>query len=119
MIKIGDFRFVSGTTGRDEITGIGGEVVLGGRNRDRLTGYSSISNDGAWRIPSILSGGRARDLYFPQQGSFTIIADAGAGRDAIIAPFMNTNNISFMRINQRDILATDGINYSHNRPARN
>jgi hypothetical protein len=107
-ISIGSFQTVLGTSKKDRITGLGGQVVFTGKGKDLLTGLSAISADGEWTIPSILSGGADNDTYNISQGGFTIVIDAGGGRDTVIASSMNINNVEFYRINQRDIWATDG-----------
>jgi len=106
--NIGSLALRAGTKGKDRITGLGGEVVFTGANNDILTGFSKMSNDGNWRVPSLLSGGLGNDQYIISQGSFAVIADAGGGTDIVSAPSININNVEFIRVNQRDIYATDG-----------
>ena len=105
---IGTLAVRAGTRGVDRITGQGGEIVYGGDNNDILTGFSKISDNGEWIIPSFLSGGLANDQYNVTQGAFVVVMDAGGGIDTVSAPSMNINNIEFFRVNQRDIYATDG-----------
>jgi len=106
--NIGSLALRVGTKGIDRITVLGGEVVFAGAQNDILTGFSKMSNDGNWRVPSLLSGGLGNDQYFVSPGAFVVIADAGGGTDTVTAPSMDINYISFIRVNQRDIYATDG-----------
>lgn len=107
-IKIGSTRSVWGTGKRDALTGFSGDAVFAGAGNDNLTGFSSVSSDGIWMIPSLLSGGTGNDKYTLRQGTYAIVGDAGGGNDTVVAQSMDLRNISFMRINQRDIFATDG-----------
>jgi len=106
--NIGSVSPRAGTRAIDKMTGLGGEGVFAGAQNDILTGFSKISNDGNWKIPSFLLGGLGNDQYIISQGAFVVIADAGGGIDLVSAPSMNLNSTEFIRINQRDIYATDG-----------
>jgi len=106
--SIGTLAVRAGTRGVDKITGLGGEVVFAGAQNDTLTGFSKMSNDGKWIMPSLLSGGLGNDQYIVSPGVFVVIADGGGGTDTVNAQSMNINNVGFIRVNQRDIYATDG-----------
>ncbi len=106
--KIGDYKVVAGSRKRDRLTGIGPQVVYGGGGNDRLTGFNTVIKNGQVLVPPMLSGGRGDDRYDLRRGTYTIIADAGGGKDFVNAKAMNFKQTEFIRINQRDIYASDG-----------
>jgi hypothetical protein len=108
FIRVGDYKVVAGSRKRDKLTGIGPQVVYGGGDNDRLTGFNTVIKNGQVIVPPILSGGSGDDRYDIRRGTFTVIADAGGGRDFVNAKSMDFRQIGFIRINQRDIYASDG-----------
>jgi hypothetical protein len=108
FIKIGDYKVVAGTRKRDRLTGVGPQVVYGGGGDDRLTGFNTVIKNGQVLVPPLLSGGQGDDRYDLRRGTYTSILDAGGGKDFVNAKAMNFKKTEFIRINQRDIYASDG-----------
>lgn len=106
-LPIGTYEIVGGTRRRDSLSGYGAQAVFGGLGNDRLTGYPATSNDGQWQIPPLLVGGAGNDRYDVITGAWNIIADLGGGKD-LVSTSMNIQATSFLIVNGRDVLATDG-----------
>jgi len=106
-LPIGTYEIVAGTSGNDNLTGIGGQAVFAGGGNDQLTGNSVTTTDGYWQVSPLLSGGAGDDTYTIRNGTWNYIADLNGGKD-LIKTSLNLRNIYFARINNRDILATDG-----------
>ena len=106
--KVESFISRFGTINNDYLTGMGSEAIFAGYGNDVLIGSSALSQS-RLVMPSILSGGVGNDLYRIPGGSFAIIMDSGAGVDTIFAESMKPNNLSVIRVNNKDIYVTDGI----------
>ena len=106
-LPIGTYEIIAGTARNDSLTGIGGQAVFGGAGNDLLTGYSETTADGYWQVSPLLSGGAGNDTYTIRNGTWNYIADLNGGKD-LVKTSLNVNTLYFARINNRDILATDG-----------
>lgn len=99
------------------ISAHGFQIALGGQGDDHLGALTLESADKSYRKMAILSGGLGNDRYLLGLNSSVIICDApgdkysGYGYDIIDVP-LSLNDLSLLKIDGRDIFATDGKDFA-------
>lgn len=107
-LPIANYAMVAGTKGRDLITGLGAQVVLGGGGDDILGAQTSAGADGVTPLIPWLIGGADRDQYFITPGGMAVVADLGGGKDELVLDSITFGKAQIRNIDRRHALISRG-----------
>ncbi|QCH15058.1 hypothetical protein CB0101_09060 [Synechococcus sp. CB0101] len=107
-LPIANYAMVGGTKGRDLITGLGAQVVLGGAGDDILGAQTSPGADGVTPLIPWLVGGADQDKYFITPGSMAVVADLGGGKDELVLDSLAFRKAQIRNIDRRHALISRG-----------
>ena len=98
-LPIANYTMVSGTAGRDLITGVGAQMALAGPGDDILGGQTAPGADGVTPLIPWLVGGPDNDRYFITPGSMAVVSDLAGGRKDIVS----LDSFAFDKVQIRNI----------------
>lgn len=107
-LPIGDYNMQIGSSGRDLITGIGGQIVLAGKGDDIMDALSTVAADGTTPLIPWLAGGGGDDRYYINPGNNVIIADLAGGNETVYLDAFRFQDMQVRKTDSAHILLSQG-----------